>query len=53
MKASELIELLSKHPDYLVQIETKDTIDHIVEVSEDVFSEDEGWTFVLTIEGAQ
>ncbi|WXW92519.1 hypothetical protein SEA_ENYGMA_26 [Streptomyces phage Enygma] len=52
MLASELIEILKRHPDYLVQIETPDVIDHIKHVDIDCFDESEGMSFVITMEGA-
>ncbi|AXH67223.1 hypothetical protein SEA_WOFFORD_26 [Streptomyces phage Wofford] len=50
MLARELIEILSKNPEYLVQIETPDVVDHVIDVDIDCFDEEEGMTFVLKME---
>lgn len=51
MKAHELAEILMRHPDYLVQVETPTTIEPVATVETDCFDADEGWSFLLTLEG--
>ena len=50
MLASELIELLSKHPDYLVQICTKEVIGPVRKVDIDCFDEEDGMTYVIEVD---
>ncbi|QNN98275.1 hypothetical protein SEA_LILMARTIN_24 [Streptomyces phage LilMartin] len=49
MRASELIEILQKHPDYLVQIGTSDIIGPVRDVYTDCFDEEEGHTYVIEV----
>jgi hypothetical protein len=47
MKAQELINLLSEHPDWDVEIETETLITDIQEVFRDCFDLDQGQVFVI------
>lgn len=50
MRTKELIEILSKHPDYLVQIGTSEIIGPVRDVYTDCFDEEEGHTFVIEVD---
>lgn len=50
MRASELIAILQKHPDYLVQIGTSDIIGPVRDVYTDCFDEEEGHTYVIEVD---
>lgn len=49
MLASELIEILSKHPDYLIQIGTSDIIGPVRDVYVDCFDIEDGMTYVIEV----
>lgn len=50
MRASELIAILQKHPDYLVQIGTSEIIGPVRDVYTDCFDTEEGHTFVIEVD---
>jgi NAD-dependent SIR2 family protein deacetylase len=49
MLASELIDKLKKHPDYLIQIGTSDIIGPVRDVYTDCFDEQDGMCFVIEV----
>lgn len=49
MKAFELINILKKHLNYEVEIETKEIIGQIESVEIDVFDQKEGPVFVVKV----
>lgn len=47
LKAQELIDILSRHPFYEIQVETEQLITDVESVDVDVFDREEGPVFVI------